>query len=158
MLVHLELSVDHYQFYLEDETSQADTSEVWNESTSANMLVVAPGLIGIGTARYGGKISVDIEVRDARLDEDFSAWDQVAECSVDVPSGCIVVSSPETDFSEAPRIYVAPGTYQALIFYGNLDDVYDENALQGDDRYRIVLWPGHFTIPRILKRHGSNHP
>ena len=146
------IPADHFQFYLEDENCQADTSEIWSKQTSDAMLAVAPCLIAVGIGRYGGGVAVTVEVQSARPTDPFASWDQVVECSIDILSGHIVITSPEGNYTEAPRIIVPPGTYRALVYYGNLDSISDENQLYGEDHYRIVLWPDSSIESVILKR------
>ncbi len=109
------ISGDHFQIYVEDENSNADTSEIWNNQTSNDMLAVASGLIAVGTIRYGGDVALTVEVLDRRPTDPLEHCDQVAECSINISSGRIVISSPEGELSKAPRITVPPGTYRALV-------------------------------------------
>jgi hypothetical protein len=146
---------DHYQFYLEDERSQADTSDIWDDRASRDMFVVAPGLIGVSTVRYGGRVTVLVDVHEQRPTIVLDQWSHAVICSIDAPSGRLVVWSPESDFAQAPRIVVSPGTYQALLLYGGLDTVDDENAMEGCDVYRISVWPGTSIPPDILKHWQS---
>ena len=149
------ISGDHFQIYVEDENSNADTSEIWNNQTSNDMLAVASGLIAVGTIRYGGDVALTVEVLDRRPTDPLEHCDQVAECSINISSGRIVISSPEGELSKAPRITVPPGTYRALVCYSNLDSVIDENNPKGEDLYRIILWPDSSIEPVILKRRQS---
>ena len=119
------------------------------------MLAVAPGLIAVGTVRFGGDLSVAIEVHEMEPAGSFDSWDQVALGSIDVPSGCLVVSAPEmTGHPDNPHISVPPGTYRALVYWGNLDSVKDEMDMHGEDHYQVALWPGTSTEPIILKQRG----
>ena len=40
--------------------------------------------------------------------------------------------------------------YRARIYYGKLDAL-SEDGLEGEDHYRVVLWPGDPTPPVVLK-------
>lgn len=151
MIEKIVLMVDHYQFYVEGIACQADTSTLWDNKNSIGMLAVAPGLVGVGIARYGGAVSSIVEVLNSRPAVNFDEWDQVAECSIEISSGCIVVYSPETDRATAPRIDAPAGIYRAFMCYGNLDSVEDDSVEQGDDLYKIMLWLGSNTQPTVLK-------
>jgi hypothetical protein len=48
---NIELFADYFQFYLEDEGSQPDTSNIWSEEHVNQLLAVYPGMIAVGTAR-----------------------------------------------------------------------------------------------------------
>jgi hypothetical protein len=146
---------DHYQFYLEDEYSQADTSALWDDRASRDMFVVASGLIGVGTVRYGGRITVIVDVRAQRPTVSLDQWDHAVLCSIEAPSGRLMIASPESDGTDAPRIVVEPGTYQVVLLYRGLDTVDDDNAADGSDVYHILLWPGRSIRPEILKHRQS---
>jgi hypothetical protein len=140
---------DHYQFYLEDEELQADTSRLWDEQAVNDRIDVLPGLIAVGTGRYGGDIPVAVEVASSQpTDLLFDEWDHVVECSIMVHSGHLALSSPAGP--GMGRFKVPPGTYRVWVFYGALDAVIDD--FEGDDHYHIVLWPGTAIPPRVLKR------
>ena len=105
---------DHYQFYLEDQGLQPDTSRLWNEQSSGDRLDVLPGLIAVSTGRYGGDIPVTVEITSTRpTDLSLNEWDHVVECSMVVQSGQLTLSSPDDPGRE--RFKIHPGTYRALV-------------------------------------------
>ncbi|HEY0736465.1 MAG TPA: hypothetical protein VGD69_16235 [Herpetosiphonaceae bacterium] len=147
------IDADHFQFYLEDDTIERDTSLLWSDQAHKDRLDVLPGLIAVATERFGGKVAVAIEVVPSEpIDPGFAAWDHVVECCLEVEAERVLLTSAESDISNAPEVPLPPGTYRARVYYGNLDSVSDELDLQGDDHYRIVLWPGAPMEPRVLKR------
>ena len=147
---HFELFADYFQFYLQDEAVKGDLSDSWNEEAVGRLLALAPGTIGVGTVR-DMQVPVDVEVRDAPPDDDLDKWDHVNECSFDVQSGRIVIAGCTDYFPETKRLEVPPGTYRARIYYGDLDTL-SQNGLEGNDHYRIVLWPSPPEDMRILKQ------
>jgi len=143
------VEVDHYQFYVENAQLQADTSVLWDERASDDRLDVLPGLVAVGTARYGGSIRVTIELATTRpADLSFDEWDHVVECSLAVQSGDMVLSSPAGPGRQ--RFRVSPGMYRVLVLYGGLDTVVSD--YEGDDHYYIILWPDTAVSPQVLKR------
>lgn len=139
-LQSFELFADYYQFYLQDERASGDLSDAWSDAAVARLLAVAPGAIGVGTVRNTG-VPVEVDVRDAPpVDDDLARWDRVNECSLEVPSGRLVIAGATDYFPDAARIAVRSGTYRVRIYYGGLDTV-SADGLAGADRYRIVLWP-----------------
>src|SRR5262245_31348180 len=136
-----ELFADYYQFYLQDEKAEGDLSDSWTKEATDNLLALAPGTIGVGTAR-NMDVPVTVQILDAApTDKNFFEWDQVNECSIEAPSGSIVIAGCTDYFPDAARIPVEPGTYRARIYYGKLDAL-SEDGLEGNDHYKIVLWPG----------------
>ena len=136
---HYDLFADSFQFYLQDEPADGDLSNSWTQQATERGLALAPGTIGIGTAR-NMTVPADIEVSDTRpVDDDWGQWDQVNECSIHVPTGRLVIAGCTDYFPEAARLSLPPGWYRARIYYGGLATV-SEDGLEGEDHYRIVLW------------------
>jgi len=145
-----ELFADYFQFYLQDESADGNLGESWNEEAVARLLAIAPGTVGVGTVR-NMDVPVTVEVHDTAPDADFDLWDHVTECSLDVPTGRIVIAGCTDYFADAARIDVPPGTYRARISYGSLDTL-SEDGLDGKDRYRVQLWPGSAADPYVIKQ------
>jgi hypothetical protein len=145
----LSLFADYFQFYIQDEAATARLSRIWDEEATARMLAIAPGTIGVGTAR-NMDVPVAVEIRDQEPGDDFPEWDHVVEASLDVASGQIVVAGCSDYFPNAMRIAVSPGSYRVRVSYGALDTL-SEDGLSGDDQYRVQLWPASSANFRILK-------
>jgi hypothetical protein len=145
-----ELFADYFQFHLLDESSDASLADSWTEVATSRMLAVAPGAVCVGTAR-NMTVPVCVEVFETEPDLDVASWDHVTECSLDVPSGRIVVAGCTDYFPDAARIPVPPGTYRVRVSYGSLDKLSDD-GLEGDDHYRVQLWKAAFIFPRIHKQ------
>ncbi len=146
----LTLFADYFQFYLQDERAKGDLSDSWTEQAVVDMLALAPGTIGVGTVR-NMNVPVVVEILDEAPSENLDAWDHVTECSIEIPSGRLVVAGCTDYFPDAQRIDVAPGSYRARIFYGRLDGI-SPNGLDGDDHYKVSLWPHKSKNPSVLKR------
>jgi len=146
----LTLFADYFQFYLQDEGADGDLSDSWTDQAVADLLALAPGAIGVGTVR-NMTVPVVVEVLDAPPSGSFDDWDHVAECSISVPSGRLVVAGCTDYFPEARRIEVPPGTYRARVFYGRLTSV-SSDGLEGDDHYKVSLWPQPEAASAVLKR------
>jgi hypothetical protein len=150
---HFDLFADYHQFYLRDEPVDGNLGDSWTPEATERLLAITDGTIGIGTVR-NVSVPVDIEVLDAEPTDLFDVWDQVNECSIDVKSGRIVVAGCTDYFPDAARIQVTPGRYRARIYYGKLDAL-SEDGLEGEDHYRVVLWPGDPTPPVVVKQRPS---
>lgn len=149
----LALFADYFQFYVQDEPVSGDLSEAWTEEATDRLLAVAPGTVGIGTVR-NMDVPVEVQVRDSEPDDDFAEWDHVVEASVDIASGRMVVAGCTDYFPDAMRIEVSPATYRVRVCYGALGTV-SANGLEGDDRYRLQLWPAPSSGVRILKQRAE---
>lgn len=147
--LEFELFADHFQFYLQDEAADGNLGDAWDKGAVARLLAVAPGTIGIGTVR-NMDVPVTVEILESEPEPDFASWDHVTECSIAIPTGKIVVAGCMDYFPDAARIDVSPGSYRARVSYCGLDSV-SGDGLDGDDRYRVQLWPGSTLEPTVLK-------
>jgi hypothetical protein len=145
-----DLFADYFQFYLQDEKADADLSQCWTEQAVNDLIAVDSGVIGVGTVR-NMTVSVAVEICDIEPKEDESKWQHITECSISIPSGSLVIMGCSDYFPDAPRIRIKPDTYQAKVYYGGLDSV-SEDGLDGDDFYKVVLWNGESTEPKVIKR------
>jgi hypothetical protein len=146
----LTLFADYYQLYLLDEEQEDEQPDDWGHQLVTNMIAVAPGIIGIGTAR-NMTVPVHIDLLDRRPDDEFTSWDHVTEASLDVPSGRIVVAGCSDYYPDATCIAVRPGSYRVRVCYGGLGSI-SKNGLEGNDRYHIAIWPEEYSALQILKR------
>lgn len=151
-----ELFADYFQFYLQDESSAGDLSNSWTDEAVARLLAVAPGTIGVGTVR-NMNVPVLVEIADSEPSLNVDASDQVNECSIEVPSGRLVVAGCTDYFPDAARIDVAPGSYRARVYYDNLDSV-SPDRLEGNDKYNIILWQAAPGPVQILKQRSTANP
>ncbi|HEV3315366.1 MAG TPA: hypothetical protein VG488_00305 [Candidatus Angelobacter sp.] len=147
------LFADYFQFYLQDESTEGDLSNSWPPEAVDRLLAVAPGTIGVGTVR-NMNVPVVVEITDSEPDADLSAWDHVTECTVEVPSGRVVIAGCTDYFPDAARIELVPGPYRARIYYGGLSSL-SEDGLDGDDHYRVVLWKAAPGPVQVLKQRGD---
>jgi hypothetical protein len=150
----LEIFADYHQFYLQDEQADGDLSDSWTEQAIKDSFALTLGTIGIGTVR-NMDVPVTVEVHTSEPENDFDEWDRIIECNIDVPSGKIVVAGCTDYYPDAVRISVEPGVYQARVFYGELDSL-SEDGLDGNDKYKIVLWLGEMINPKVIKERVEN--
>jgi len=94
------------------------------------------------------ELRVEAEEPATALDD----YDHVAEASIDIPSGRLVIAGNSDYWPDAPRIDLAPGSYRVRVLYRGLATVSDD-GLAGDDSYALVLWPGQPAPVRVLKRY-----
>jgi hypothetical protein len=101
------------------------------------LLAIAPGCVGVGTVR-NTHVPVTVEVAEAAPSEDLSQWEQVNECSIDLPSGRLVIAGCTDYFPDAARMELDRGTYRVRIYYENLRSI-SADGLEGNDHYRLAL-------------------
>ena len=144
------LFADYFQFYVEDENPEDVKEQIWNDEQSVEMgLGFGKDVIAVGTER-NFTVPFSLEIHDSEPQDDFSVWDRVNECSIDIHSGTMVVYGCTDYRPDAARIQVTPGCYRARIYYGGLDTVTEFD--KGDDVYKMALWAAPFSEMKILKK------
>lgn len=138
----MQLSADYSQLHLYDEQARiVDVPEGWGEQLVENKIAAdedEPTLVGLGTYR-SGPVPVTVEVLQySPANHDLADWDHVAEASIHTPSGILVIDAPTGNNGE--KIHLTPGTYRVRHHTAGRDTL-SEDELQGDDYYRIQLWP-----------------
>jgi hypothetical protein len=144
------LFADYHQFYLQDEGAEMPPHHIWNEQTAKDMIAVAPGYVAVGAAR-NMNVPVEVEVRDTEPADELGEWDHVTECGIEIPSGKLVIAGCIDPFTDAARIPVRPGSYRMRVYYGDLEAL-SWDGLEGDDHYKVVLWPSDDMSMRVIKR------
>lgn len=138
---------EHYQFYVHDQsTDPGAVSIFWPEASQEQMLLVGDRLLGVATVR-NLEVPVLLDLFKERPDsEDLEEFDHVVETSLSIPSGALVISGATEDFCEPKRLAVQPGLYGVRICSGGLDEL-DEEGFEGEDFYRIAIWPSDKALP-----------
>ena len=139
----------YHQFHIKDEQATGSTgaTDFWTPEAFNDRLAVNPGIVGIATGSYGD-VQVEIEVYESEPGSESGSWDHIVEADIDLSSGNLLVCGCP-DPEEVSRINLAPGVYRVRVCYGNLDSVMDE---EGQDYYKLRLWPDSFSKPEVLKR------
>ncbi len=149
-MVHETVRGGHNELFSFSKEEVSDQPDDWGKQLVTNMIAVAPGIIGIGTAR-NMTVPVHVDLLDRHPDDDFDSWDHVTEASLDVPSGQMVIAGCSDYFPEATRVWVTPGSYRVRIYSRGLGSI-SENGLEGDDQYHMVIWSEEHSSPKILKK------
>jgi len=144
------LFADYFQFYVQDEHAVGNLADSWTEEAVDRLLAVAPGVIGVGTVR-NMDVRVSIEILKSTPPLDLGSWDHMVECSLVARGSRLVVAGCTDYFPEAARIPVTPATYRVRVSYGALASL-SEDGLNGDDHYKLQLWPAPAIEPHVLKQ------
>lgn len=147
---HIQLFADHFQFYLQDEVVPGNLSEAWNRTALHRMLAVSDGVVGISTARNTA-VPITLELLDAAPNTNLTEFDHVAEASLVITNGPLVVAGCRDYFPDAPRFDVSSGTYKVRLSASGLRNL-SEDGLNGDDHYLLQLWQAPFREPNTLKQ------
>lgn len=151
---------DNFQFHLQDKKAECEYPESWNEEIMNALFVAGRGVVGIGTVR-DLDVDVDVQVNDKPLEErekenipDLSQWDHAVQCTLELPSGELLITGPTAPPEEAAIFQLKPGNYGVRIFWSNLDEV-EAIGFEGEDTYKIEMWPDTELDTRVLKRWRS---
>jgi hypothetical protein len=170
---HFEVFADYRQVYLEDcrlheeltrlegrdpqirlQEIDAWVAAVLSPAAQARHLGLARGTLCILTAR-NCTVPLDVEIQAAAPDPDeFAGWDHVVEAGLDLPSGCILIRGATDGLAVGRPIDVVPGIYRVRVYYGGISTV-SEDRLEGEDHYRVALWPTPVPIasPVVVHSH-----
>jgi len=144
-----ELFADYFQFYVEDENPKDTTEHIWDDKRTVEIgLALGKGLIAVGTER-NFTVPFTLEIHDSKPDDNLSVWDRVNECSIEVPSGMLVIFGCTDYRPDAARVKISPQCYRARVYYGGLDTVTEFD--KGDDYYKMILWDAPFSEMKVLK-------
>lgn len=146
----LQLFADYFQFYLQDEVVPGNLSDAWSRSALQRMLAVSEGVVGISTAR-NTSVPVTLELWDRAPETDLAEFDHVAEASLVIANGPLVVAGCRDHFPDAPRFDVASGTYKVRLSASGLRNLSDD-GMSGEDHYLLQLWQAPFREPSTLKQ------
>ena len=149
----LSLFADYSQFYIQDEVAADEFSAEWTPETTDRMLATGQGIVRIGTAR-NMDVPVAVQILEREPEDDSSHWEYIVEASLDVASGRIVIAGCTDYFPDAKRIDVPPGTHRVRVSHAGLDTL-SADGLEGDDRYRLQLWPAPAIAVRVLKQRAT---
>ncbi|QTE39432.1 hypothetical protein J3L18_10375 [Mucilaginibacter gossypii] len=148
----LDFYTSYSQFYVYDEYSpgQTDSASFWTNEAYEDRLAIEDGVLGIGTECYG-PIKAELEILESANNiVDFSSFDHIVEAGIDIKSGVIqILNCP--DWTVQIELHTAPGTYRVRIYSSNLASVYGD---EGDDFYRIEIWPSENIERTVLKRYS----
>jgi hypothetical protein len=152
MLYPLNFRTSHGQFYVYDKSSDGDTSAdgFWSEDAFSDRLAVWNGILAVFTECYElvkGELHLLSEPRNyINLDQ----YDHIVEAGLEVKSGTIqILDCPNS--SVELEIKVIPGRYRVRVYSINLASVVNDD---GDDFYKIEIWPCIAMERKVLKRYN----
>jgi hypothetical protein len=149
----LKIFADYHQFYLWDQQMAPEAPTDWTEVDVARRLKAAPNVVVVSPVR-NMTVPVEVEVHQSEPPFRADAWDHIAECSLDLPSGQLQVH--ECTGGSVASFKLQGGTYRLRAFYGGLASL-SADGLEGKDHYRVVLWPAPPRELIVLKAWKEGH-
>ena len=147
---------DNFQFQLQDQSEEPEFPDEWSESLASQLFVSGDRVVGIGTVR-DLDVEVTVIIHSDPMDEnkihsmpDCADFDHVVQTNIYLPSGRMVVTGCTESYDEVSKMELPPGAYGMRIFWSNLDST-DELGFEGDDHYKIELWPETFLEEQVIK-------
>lgn len=146
---------DYFQIWIVCEQARdMEQSFLFSDQHLADRVWTDPGMIIMFTER-NMMVPVVIEVYDSKPGNDFAEWDHVTEASLDVPSGTVDVEG--CGAHNPMQFRVESGLYRVRMYQAGLGTL-SEDGLEGDDHYKIALWPDPLIAPTVLKRWEPKQP
>jgi hypothetical protein len=148
--IELSLFADYHQFYLQDDDVRfGDLSNAWTPEATERLLAVADHVVGVGTVR-NMNVPVHIAIVPQLPYLDPREWDRINRTSLVCDTGRIVVAGCTDYFPDARRVAVAPGVYDVLVAYRDLESL-SQDGLDGDDSYHIFLAPNGMAPNKTME-------
>lgn len=147
-------SSSHHQFYLCDKTSllESDVDDFWTTEAFDSKLAIGDGILGVGTASYS-RCKGELMVLDRKNDKiDYEQYDHIVEGGLQVPSGILQILDCSSRNVQL-QINIDPGTYRVRVYSSNFASVIDDD---GDDFYKIEVWPSEEVERLVLKQYRAN--
>lgn len=139
---------DYHQFYLWDKEISPDAPTDYIDEDVQRRIKAAPNVVVIQPER-NMEVPVELEVYESMPPLELSSWDHIAEASLELPSGLLEIH--ECTGGPIDEIQLVPGTYRVRAHYGKLSEL-SEDGLDGNDHYRLEIWPAPFAPVVVVKQ------
>lgn len=146
-LADLSLFADYYQFTVQDGGVFPDAPTDWTSDDIDRRVKVAPNVVVVCPLR-NDTVPVQVEVHDRAPQIDLDGYDHAVRASLDLPTGILQIH--ECTGGERLRLTLAPGPYAVLALFSGLETI-DEAQGEGEDTYRVLLWPDASAPVDVLK-------
>lgn len=146
----LDFYTQYSQFYIADKLSPHETSgDFWDKAAYEDRLAIGTGIVGVGTECYG-PVKGELHVLPSSTSEDeLEAYDHVVEGPLTIMSGVLqVLDCPNSNVEL--QITLPAKDYAVRVYSSNLASVEGD---EGDDFYKIEIWPCERIQRRVLKRY-----
>ena len=148
---HYEIFADYHQFYLIDAEEYPNPPIDYTDEDVQRKIKAEKFVVVIQPER-NMSVPVELEILDSAPNNNFENWEHVAEASLDLPSGKLLVEDLYGETKD--MINLSPGIYRIRAYYGDLDKL-SFDGLEGDDHYKIAIWQAPFDGVKVLKQYKS---
>jgi len=139
---------DYHQFYLADGGTQWLAPEDWSDNDLQNGGKVTDSVVAVAPAR-NMNVPVEVEVFTEAQAIELQESDHAFSCSLRLPTGHLQLhecTGPERLYLSVPQ-----GQYEVVALFSGLARITDD-GLEGEDSYRIMLWPGARRDFKVLRQ------
>jgi hypothetical protein len=143
-----EVFADYHQFYLWDRVMNVDAPTDYTAEDVKRRIKTGPYVVVIQPER-NMTVQAEVEIHETEPALDLGAWDHVAEASLQLPTGQLEVH--ECTGGPVAEFTVPPGWFRVRSLGGGFATI-DESGLEGNDHYRVVLWPSPPDEIRVVKQ------
>lgn len=150
----LEFYTQHKQFYLTNGADEDSDGDLWTETTSFQRMAIDKGFLAVGIECYG-PVKAQLEIKnDASNIGKLDKYDHVVEGKIDIETGVLQVQDCPTSFV-VQEVKLPAGLYSVRVYSKGLETVKGD---EGDDFYRIVIWPAmdNDKKVKVLKQYRGN--
>ncbi len=147
------LYAEYHQFYLRDEGVGSKIPTDFARADLMPRLVVRPHLVMVLTFQPN-RVGIVVEALDEEPPLNTSAWDHVAECSLELSTGRLAVD--RCVGGVAARLVVPSGWYRVRVCLGGIRGWRD--VLEGEDppeSYEVAVWRGRTGPVEVRKQWGG---
>ena len=141
----------HMMYLCDDELEPFMPEDVTNEDIYFRLRAEAHIMV-VHTAR-SSTVPVVVEVHASEPTLDVAPWDHITDCTLEVPSGRLILAGTTDYLPDSPRIALPQaGSYRVRVLHGALDSLRNY-GLDGDDHYVLALWPAPYAESRVVKQY-----
>jgi hypothetical protein len=147
-LRQLQVFADYHQFYLWDPAKRPEAPTDYTEEDVKRRIKADPYVVVIQPER-NMTVPVEIEIHDTEPPFEAHEWDHIAEASLHLESGQLQVH--QCTLGPVADLTAEPGWYRVRSFHAGLGTL-SADGLDGNDRYRVVLWPAPPSDVRVMRQ------
>lgn len=135
--------------------AEPDTFPSIRSYTHDGLVYALPNALVVRTGIHTGVVNVAVlPRRTPPATVDVADWDEVADYSLDVPTGQLQVTTLMSELPEGLPVLTSqgPGAYRVRVHARGRDIAIDGVASEPFENYFLVIWPAPAAPPAIHKQ------